>query len=294
MRWLEALEQEAELAVAPATAAPPVFADPSLFVINPSFAVQELLPAVDRSIVEATAKDGSGDERRRPARLRAAVLAAAFAAATGDDEGARGLALKAAADAKPITMDGALDQDTDRDPWDASHAAALAAAVELSAGDVARAGELLMRARHAYALHAIYQYRSERAPDRLGLFYPSWSIIEEGVDTALVTAAEGDGARLAAFLRKPSSEPGGYLRLGAPLVLKGQHEVLAWIRVGHRMPGWFRSPSDQAVHWAVLASTASALGDAALAAELRERAARFRKAVLERSTAVPLAVLERL
>jgi hypothetical protein len=298
MRWLELLEQEADPTVAPSAEAPRVVGFPSLFVMNASLAVQEMLPAVERALAESTAKDARPDDPRRPARQRAAVLAASFAAATGDVESARRLAERAAADADPDPPGDRIRPEPD--PWDSTHAAALRAAVELCGGDLARAGDLLRTGRVPYPetytleVEAIHLYRSERSPGRLGFYYPAWFIIEQGGDAALTSAATGDGLALGAWLRRPASEPGSFLRLAAPLVLNGKHDVIQWIRLGYRMPGWFRSTADQLVHWSVLAATAAALGDAPLAAELGERAARFRRAVLDRSTAVPLSVLERL
>ncbi|MFT3766971.1 MAG: hypothetical protein QM820_15855 [Minicystis sp.] len=294
MRWLDLLEQEADPSVPPAGPAPRVIQDPSLFVINPSLAIQGMLPAVEFTIATTTTTKGKPDDPRRLTRTRAATLAAAFAAATGDALGARMLAKIVENDAEL----GALGEAPD--PVERSRAAALGAAVELAAGGVERAGELLAVAQKPYPegftlpLAALHHYRSERSPDKLVFFYSGWSITEEGVDQALLRAAEGDGPALAALLRRPASEPGAFLSLGAPLILKGREEVLQWIRLGYRMPGWFRSPSDQLVHWAVLASAAESLGDAKLAAALRERAGNFRRAILNRNIAVPLAVLERL
>ena len=131
-----------------------------------------------------------------------------------------------------------------------------------------------------------------RASGRFALV--RWGLLDEGVNRAYALAAEGDGTALAEWLRRPSSEVGSYLRLGAPLIKTGREDVLRWIRVGYRMPGWFRSPSDQLVHWTELAAAAAALGDEPLADQLSERAGRFRAALLRRDLAIPLAVVESL
>lgn len=300
MRWLELLEQEADPGAVPSAVPLEVAGDPSLFVINPTWAVHLMIPAVERAIAENAGKDAPRGDPRRAARVRAAVLAASFAAATGDYESARRFAQLTADEAEPTDE---VDPFADRpaaDPWTAQRAAALGAAVELSAGGVARAGELLAAAKRPHPgrsvleLDALVRYRADRDTSRLGNFYQGWRIIEEGVDRALAMAAEGDGTPLAAWLRKPSSESGAFLRLGAPLVKTGQEDLLRWIRLGYRMPGWFRSTSAEAVYFTDLAGAATALGDEAHAVMLRERAARFRAALLRRDLAVPLAVLERL
>jgi len=299
MRWLELLEQEVDSTVAPTEPAPPVVRDPSLAVINPRAAVLPLLPAVERAIAEALTREGVKlDEPRRATRVRATALAASFAAATGDYRAARRFAKLAAADAEqPADVEEYVP---DHDAWDTPRAAALGAAVELAAGDLARARELLIEASKplqsgvSIEIEALVRYRGERDPERLPYSYEAWQIVEGGLDQPLAFAAKGDGAALAAWLRRPSSEVGPYLRLGAPLIQAGREQLLSWIRVGYRLPGWYRSPSDQLVHWMELASAASALGDEALATELWERAGRFRAALLRRDAAVPLAVIERL
>src|SRR5262249_51728279 len=48
MRWLDLLEAEADRTVPPSGPAPYVIEAPSLFVINPSLAIQALLPGVER------------------------------------------------------------------------------------------------------------------------------------------------------------------------------------------------------------------------------------------------------
>jgi hypothetical protein len=238
------------------------------------------------------------DEPLRATRVRMTVLAASFAAATGDYHAARRFAKYAAADAEtPAVVEEYAPYHYE---WDAPRAAALGAAVELAAGDVARARELIleagkpMQSAFSIELEALLRYRAERDPDRLPYNYKAWEIVDGSLDQPLGLAAKGDGEGLAAWLRKPSSEVGPFLRLGAPLIQGGREQVLSWIRVGYRLPGWYRSPSDQLIYWMELASAASALGDEALATELWERAGRFRAALLRRESAVPLAMIERL
>jgi tetratricopeptide (TPR) repeat protein len=299
MRWLELLEEEVDATVAPTGPVPRVIEDPSLVVINPAVAVQEMLPGVERALAESLTREGLKlDDTRRATRVRATVLAASFAAATGDYHAARRFAKAAAAEAEQPAP--AEDYSMSYERWDAPRAAALSAAVELAAGDVARARELAIEAGKpmqnmlSIELDALLRYRGERDPDRLPYNYRAWQLTEGGFDQPFADAAKGDGAALAAWLRRPSSTVGPFLRLGAPLVLGGREQLLTWIRVGYRVPGWYRSPSDQLVHWMELASAASALGDQALATELWERAGRFRAALLRREIAVPLAVIERL
>ncbi|APR82216.1 Hypothetical protein A7982_07565 [Minicystis rosea] len=298
MRWLELLEQEADPTVAPSAQAPQVVDDPSLVVINATLATQTMLPGVERAIAEATAKDAKPDDPRRATRVRAAVLAASFAAATGDPESARHFVQIVEADAEPVASRGLYD--VDHAWWDVPRAAALGAVVELAAGAVSRAGELVATAKKPYAVSqalpvdALYHYRSERSADKLTYFYSRWEIVDQGLEQPLLRAIDGDGRELAAWLRRPTSEPGAFLRLGAPLVSMHKDDVLDWIRWGYRMPGWFRSPTEQLIHWAVLASAADTLGDPAIASVLWERAGRFRGRLYDRRVAVPLAVLERL
>jgi hypothetical protein len=294
MRWLELLEAEADPGVAPGQL-PPLLDDPSLLVLNPSAALTPTIPGLDRAIAEALAGEHPdvADPRRRT-RGRAAAMAAVFAAVTGEAEAAQRFVAtaKESVGAVARTANGDVD-----DGWDHAHAWALSAAVELALGHVDTAERHLHTADTTYVtygLAAALDYRARRDTSGFVERFLRWGLLDDGVNRAYALAAEGDGAALADWLRRPSSEVGSYLRLGAPLIKTGGDDVLRWIRVGYRVPPWFRSPSDLVVYWTELATAAAALGDAPLAATLAERAGRFRTALLRRDLAVPLAVLERL
>jgi hypothetical protein len=116
---------------------------------------------------------------------------------------------------------------------------------------------------------------------------------DEGEKNAWAFVMAGDGEALAAWLRRPVSQPGTFLRFGAPLLRSGKDAVARWIRWGYRPPVSFR-PTDDLIHLANLAGAAGALGDEETAALFRARGKRLREAILRRETAIPLAVLERL
>jgi hypothetical protein len=116
---------------------------------------------------------------------------------------------------------------------------------------------------------------------------------DEGEKNAWALVMAGDGEGLAAWLRRPVSQPGTFLRFGAPLLRSGKDAVARWIRWGYRPPVSFR-PTDDVIHLANLAAAAGALGDGEAAALFRARGKRLREAILRRETAIPLAVLERL
>jgi hypothetical protein len=103
-------------------------------------------------------------------------------------------------------------------------------------------------------------------------------------------AAGGDGAGLAQWLARPTSQPGVFLRYGARFLGTGRTAVTRWVYWGKRPVLGFH-PVEELVHLATLAEAAAALGGAE---PFSLRASRFRAAILRRETAVPLAVLERL
>jgi hypothetical protein len=239
----------------------------------------------------------------RSACGRFAALAAIFAGAGGDAANARRLAALSRTCAAPRPQ---VADDSDesweiaemRAPWEPARAAETSAAVELALGDEKGARERLHDGSSPFAEYSrvgvVLAYLDARDPKLIVDRYVGWNLLDPDVTRGFTLVAEGDGVAVANWLRRPSAETGAFLRLGAPLLKSGKEDLLHWIRLGHRMPGWTRSPAAQMVHWTELSAAACALGDAELGAELGRRAARFREAILDRKLGVPLAVIERL
>jgi hypothetical protein len=208
------------------------------------------------------------------------VSAGVFAFLAGDADGAQAMARR-------LGEDGGL-----ADPFDYkdTFAAELSAVAALPA-DPAPAQKAVTQV-HGEFLHGLLDLVAERDA---GVLLRALSVTpppDEEEKRAWALAAAGDGAGLARWLRLPRSQPGTFLRLGAPLVRSGRDDLARWIRWGrHRVSG-FR-PTEEVVHLASLAAAAESLSPS-LAPALRDRAARFREAILRRETAVPLAVIERL
>jgi hypothetical protein len=281
-------------------ALPPPLQDPSLFVANPSAALLSSIPGVERGIAESLAKETlpAKDPRARNRSISAA-LAAVFASVAGHHNDARRF-VAIAREGEQITARADNDaylEDLDHDPLAASRTAAFAAAVELAAGDLGRAEELLAAAERTYRyypLEALHDFLARRDVDKLATNYLGWNLVEDGVNRPFNDAAAGLGKELADALRASVMDGGPALRLGAPLLKSDQGLVVAWMRDERHPLGWYRSPADQLVHFRDFAAAAAALGDPALSEIYAARAARFEKALLRRDIAVPLAVLERL
>jgi hypothetical protein len=216
-----------------------------------------------------------------PARVRAS--AAMFAFLAGDTGTARALAGAAASEYR--TAAGGRLPSVPPGPDELEGVAALP--------DVQHAAlALASRPAPGEFLHGLVDVLAERNAGPLLDALSRRPPPDEDEKDAWALVAAGDGVGLARWLRRPHSQPGTFLRLGAPLIRTGRAEVARWIRWGYRPPGSFR-PTEEVVRLASLAAAAEAI-DPAHAAPLQERVRRFREAVLRRETALPLAVMERL
>jgi hypothetical protein len=291
--WIDLLAAEADPSVGPSTPLP--FTSVAEVVAIPNGEpLSRAVPAVERGLAEAhpprravghrmiyLGPAGADGFRRHacvpiwgpaPSPRHAAASAGVFAFLSGDVDATQALARR-------LGEDGG-------DPF----ATELSAVAALPA-DPAPA-EKAVTAGHGEFLHGLLDVVVEHDAGALLRALAATPPPDEEERRAWALAAAGDGAGLARWLRRPRSQPGTFLRLGAPLVRTGQDDLARWIRWGRHRTSGFR-PTEEVVHLANLAAAADALSPSQ-AATLHDRAARFRAAILRRETAVPLAVLERL
>jgi hypothetical protein len=259
-----------------------------------------MLPGVERHLVEVLAKEvdrrGAACQeanRRRPGspcdsvspqwtETRAAASAAMFALLAGDRAGAQAL-VRAAYDAfEPFAR--ARLGDLAPPPYEVEAVTALP--------DPQPAAQVVSLVKGEF-LHGLLDVVADRDAGAIVRALQRRPPPDEDEKQAWAFAAAGDGVGLARWLRRPISQPGTFLRLGAPLLRSGRDDVIRWVRWGYRPVEAFR-PTEEVVHLASLTAAAEALGPPAAAEPLRERTRRFREAILRRDTAVILAVLERL
>lgn len=222
------------------------------------------------------------------ARGQLAAASAAFAALAGEHREARRFAEQAQADFPPGSDRG-------------ERALVLRAAVELYAGDAAQARVLLASlpesAPDVRALRWMADVRQKgdlallSAPqERLGTILHAPQRVEPWSITA-----QGDGARLAAWLQRHDADGiGAYLILAAPHLHRGRAALLEWFRWGDKSECWSCAPSLVLFDVASRKEAVEILGDPNLAGELRAIAQAFHHAQLTREIAVPLAVLAAL
>jgi hypothetical protein len=136
-----------------------------------------------------------------------------------------------------------------------------------------------------------------RDETQLGLVARLVHVESEADERVMFDAARGMTVDLADLLWRQGSASEKTLRLVALTNRSagGRDEMLRWARWGRRVPSYIgcgvaSTFSDVTAHLAL----AEALGDEALAAELRPIVERFRAALLRRETAVPLAIFESL
>jgi hypothetical protein len=286
--WLDLLAAEADVD-GDVEAAPPFESAAEVLAIPNGEPLARAVPGVERRLAEM-----AGDGRPRitgrrmlqvgggrhvcmpmwsPARTqgRARASAAMFAYLAGDEAGGQALALRAAeSDERCITE---------------------VPAVTALPADPRPAQEMVGHTRGEF-LHGLLDFVVERNAAPLLDAFTHSPPPDPDEKQAWALAAAGDGAGLCRWLRRPRSQPGTFLRLGAPLLRTGRDDVARWVRWGHHAHAGFR-PTEEVVHLANLAAAADALAPDE-AAPLHARAARFREAILRRETAVPLAVIERL
>lgn len=262
--------------------------DPTRVLLVPNEGDPALeLPAVDAHVAELREQEGDGGHGGLHGRVQSMASAAVFALLSGDDARARLLAQR-------------LDRDVSDHPRTKLETLAFGAAYERGAevrslvlaalGDAPLPDE--RRPQIADRLLPLTALRARDAGPLLASLVrrdPPDAAEKE----AWALAAAGDGEGLARWLGRPWSQPGTFLRLGAPLLRAGREDVARWVRWGHRPVVGFH-PTEDVIHLANLAAAAEALAPGDLGASLRARADRFRKAILRRETAVPLAVVERL
>lgn len=256
--WVSLLAAEADRTLE--RAAPAFDVDPTYDAAVPNGGfLAHALPAVDRTLAEDLLK------KNDPRGPHSGVFgrAALFASLTGDDETARRLA-------PGHTVGGALG---------ASELGAALGLPEPAGSGPDHPGPILAFRRDGSAEPLLRTLVTRPPPD-------------EDEKRAWSLAAAGDGEGLAAWMARPVSQPGTFLRFGAPHVKRGRDVLLRTLRWGYRPPTEGFWPTEHAVHLVNLAAAEEALGWAS--GNRREHAARFREALLRRETAVPLAVLERL
>jgi hypothetical protein len=234
--------------------------DPTYDVAVPNGGfLAEGLPAVDRAIAEDLAKRGP-----TPSDGDLLARAALFASLTGDDEAAR--RFEAAFPRGNALLDADLRE-------------ALGLPEPPALAELPYRGPLLA-------------YRRNADPEPLLRLLVRRPPPDEDEKRAWALAAAGDGEGLATWMGQPVSQPGTFLRFGAPHVKRGREALLRTLRWAYRPPTEGFWPTEHAVHLVNLAAAEEALGWEH--SPRRGHAARFREALLRRETAVPLAILERL
>jgi hypothetical protein len=255
-----------------------------------------IMPEAERLAAECEKKRTAEDlwpacetHSRSPhfARIRAAASAAMFALLAGDQVEGRALAHAA------LDSHQRLGPNWTGRPDEIVAVAALPGDPQPAAQAVASVAVQAVASVEGEFLHGLLDVAADRDASAIVRALERRPPPDEDEKRAWSFAAAGDGASLSRWLRRPISQPGTFLRFGAPL-LRADHDDLAkWVRWGYRPIEAFR-PTEEVVHLATLAAAAEALGPAEAAAALRERTRRFREAILRRDTAVLLAVLERL
>jgi hypothetical protein len=256
------------------------------------------LPAVERNLAEALLEQRASNktwlsERASLASVEryASASAAVFAYLTGDAPSASRLArasddafaTRARANMAPAVA--ALDALAATSlPQDLAPARVAIAWPPARAGEVHDAGGFL---------HGLLDFGSECSAGPIVDALVATPAPNEDEKEAWSIAAGGDGTGLAEWLSRPTSQPGTFLRFGAPFLGRGRTAVRRWVSWGYHPSVGFH-PVEEVVHLATLADAAASLGPPDNAAPLRARATSFRDAILRRDTAVPLAVLDRL
>lgn len=285
LRWIAELAAEGDRASVEMPAG--VIDDPSRAFLHPFRAIEDALPAVDRAIADAPA---AGAIALR-SRARAAASAALFASAAGDHAEAKRL-LGVSSDALRALAPGDRPADLDLARLTQIEMHLALAAGDASWIDLARFG----LAGPISPLFAARASGDDRAVAVAAKLFNG--------DVSSLLSIDRDGARLASILRDASlqgrfgtwsyTEHCRAVRLLTPTLDRGQGDLLRYLRWGRRSIPLSCATRCQLVTWRDLAEGALALGDAALAAELRARSDRFYRALLRRDIAVPLAVLEAL
>jgi hypothetical protein len=297
--WFELLGAEADPAQLALRSAP--FESAAAALAVPSRALAFALPGVEWHLAEALIERRASSRNwlserpsLAPVMRYASASAAVFAALSGDAAQAKTFA--AASDEASAVIARLWDRPC-TDPTPLIALDALAATSLPSDPEPARAA--VMRplagadAPHDAGgfLHGLLDFVVEHDAGPIVSALVATPPPNEDEKAAWWLAARGDGTGLAQWLARPTSQPGPFLRYGAPFVGRGRRDVIRWVYWGHHPPAGFH-PVEELVHLATLAEAATELDDGRSA--FAARASRFRAAILRRDTAVPLAVLERL